>query len=117
MIVNAAHAIGDVVAKARDGNASPKLGRITLRTRALDGYAEIDIEDTGSGMSEATQARIFDPFFTTKAVGRGTGQGLTIAHRIVVDRHQGSIKVRSTVGVGTCFTVRLPLVRSEAAAA
>ena len=115
MIVNAAHAIGDVVKKA-GATDTPALGQITIRTRAVAGYAEIDIEDTGSGMSDAIQARIFDPFFTTKVVGRGTGQGLAIAHRIIVGRHSGNIRVRSAVGTGTCFTIRLPLVREETVA-
>jgi signal transduction histidine kinase len=59
-------------------------------------------------MDAAVRARIFEPFFTTKAVGRGTGQGLAIAHR-VVQRHGGSIAVESAPGHGTTFTVRLPL--------
>ena len=104
-------------AKSRNSEGSPSLGKITIRSRVVDGHAEDHIEDTGSGMNDETLARIFDPFFTTKPVGKGTGQGLTIAHRIIVERHQGDIKVRSTLGVGTCFTIRLPLVRSEAAAA
>ena len=95
---------------------TPQLGQITIRTRAIAGYAEVDIEDTGPGMNDAIQARIFDPFFTTKAVGRGTGQGLAIAHRIIVARHHGKIKVRSAIGAGTCFTIRLPLVREEVVA-
>ncbi len=116
MIVNAAHAIGDV-AKNAEASDTPKLGQITIRTRAVAGHAEIDVEDTGSGMSEAIQARIFDPFFTTKPVGRGTGQGLAIAHRIIVARHNGNIRVRSAVGAGTCFTIRLPLIREPLAGA
>jgi len=52
--------------------------------------------------------RIFDPFFTTKEVGRGTGQGLAIAHSVVVDKHQGSIRFESEDGKGTTFIIRLP---------
>jgi PAS domain S-box-containing protein len=71
------------------------------------GYARIEVEDTGHGMSEAVLARIFDPFFTTKAPGEGTGLGLAVVHGIVGD-HQGAIVVRSRPGSGTCFEVYLP---------
>ena len=52
---------------------------------------------------------MFDPFFTTKEVGRGTGQGLAIAHSVVVDKHAGTIEVDSEMGEGTTFRIRLPL--------
>jgi signal transduction histidine kinase len=60
-------------------------------------------------MTPEVRARIFDPFFTTKEVGRGTGQGLTIVYSVVVEKHRGSIDVDSTPGVGTTFTINLPL--------
>jgi PAS domain S-box-containing protein len=104
MIVNAAHAIGDVVGDGGHGR-----GTITLATRRADAHAEIRISDTGCGMTAETAARIFDPFFTTKAVGKGTGQGLAMAHTVVVVRHGGTIKVESTPGAGTTFIIRLPL--------
>ena len=110
MLVNAAHAI-----EAR--GAGPP-GRIVVSTRQAGDAAEIRITDNGSGMSEDVRARVFDPFFTTKDVGRGTGQGLAIAHG-VVQKHSGSIAVDSERGRGTCFTIRLPLaappVRRESA--
>jgi len=104
IIVNAAHAISDVLHKA-----SGDKGVITVTTRKLDGWAEICIADTGTGMPEEVKARIFDPFFTTKEVGKGTGQGLSIAHNVVVNKHAGKIEVDSEPGRGTCFTIRLPL--------
>jgi signal transduction histidine kinase len=52
---------------------------------------------------------VFEPFFTTKEVGRGTGQGLAIAHSIVTDRHDGSLSFETAVGEGTTFVIRLPL--------
>jgi PAS domain S-box-containing protein len=104
MIVNAAHAIGDVVGDGGNGR-----GTITLSTRRVDDWAEIRISDTGCGMTPEVAARIFDPFFTTKAVGKGTGQGLSITHNVVVDKHAGTIRVESTPGVGTTFIIRLPL--------
>ena len=59
------------------------------------------------------QQRIFDPFFTTKEVGKGTGQGLAIAHNVIVDKHGGTIKVASAPGEGTTFTIRLPIGGSK----
>jgi signal transduction histidine kinase len=104
MIVNAAHAIGDVV-----GDGGNTRGTITIATRRVGDTAEIRISDTGCGMTPEVTARIFDPFFTTKAVGKGTGQGLAIAHNVVVVRHGGTITVDSTPGAGTTFIIRLPL--------
>jgi PAS domain S-box-containing protein len=111
MIVNAAHAIGDVVGDGGHGR-----GTITLATRRADEHAEIRISDTGCGMTPEVAARIFDPFFTTKAVGKGTGQGLAMAHNVVVVRHGGTIKVESTPGAGTTFIIRLPLEAPESGA-
>jgi signal transduction histidine kinase len=67
------------------------------------------VSDNGCGVPEENLTKLYDPFFTTKEVGRGTGQGLAISHSIVVDKHGGDISVRSQVGVGTEFTVRLPI--------
>jgi signal transduction histidine kinase len=104
IIINAAHAIGDVVAKRSENK-----GRIVVRTRKEGDWAEIRVSDTGSGIPEAIRAKIFDPFFTTKKVGRGTGQGLAIAHSIIVDKHGGTIAFETRTGVGTTFVIRLPL--------
>jgi PAS domain S-box-containing protein len=104
LIVNAAHAIGDVV--ERDGTGK---GVITIGTRAVDGWAEIRVEDTGTGIPPAIRERIFDPFFTTKPPGKGSGQGLPICHSVIVDRHGGTITFEPGVGGGTVFIVRLPL--------
>ena len=67
---------------------------------------------TGGGTPEATMSRIFEPFFTTKEVGRGTGQGLAIAHGVITDKHGGSIRFETEVGKGTTFIIRLPLKAS-----
>jgi two-component system, NtrC family, sensor kinase len=107
LIVNAAHAIADVV-----GTGGQK-GRIRVRTAIEGGIVRIDIEDTGTGIPAGIRDRIFDPFFTTKEVGKGTGQGLTIARSIVVDKHQGSISFDTEPGKGTAFTVRLPVAGDE----
>jgi signal transduction histidine kinase len=80
-----------------------------VTTRQAHNGVEIAIRDTGCGMPAKTIARIFDPFFTTKPVGKGTGQGLAIAHDVIVKKHGGTISVDSEPGVGTTFTLRLPL--------
>lgn len=105
IVMNATHAIGDV--QAGDENA-PK-GVITVRTRRQGQYAEVCIGDTGGGIPEAVRAKIFDPFFTTKEVGKGTGQGLAIAHSLVVNKHNGSIRFETALGKGTTFILRIPL--------
>jgi len=104
IVVNAAHAIADVVAGT---NAR---GRITVRTRLEpDDVVVVSIADTGAGIPEAIRDRIFDPFFTTKEVGRGTGQGLAIARTVIVDRHHGELTFESEVGRGTTCFLRLPV--------
>ena len=74
------------------------------------------VSDTGCGIPKAVLERIFDPFFTTKSLGKGTGQGLAIA-RGVAQGHHGTLNVASTVGVGTTFTLRLPLYEAGATGA
>lgn len=85
-------------------------GRLTIRTRRVDEWVEIEFEDTGLGMPESMLDKIFDPFFTTKdsTEGMGMGLGLAVSYGIVKN-HNGDIIVASTEGVGTIFTIRLPL--------
>ena len=71
--------------------------------------AKLSITDSGSGIKRENLERIFTLFFTTKAVGKGTGQGLAIAHSIVVERHNGNIDVVSQLGEGATFIVSLPI--------
>lgn len=92
-------------------SALPEDGGVITISTSLDASGEcacVDIADNGPGISPEVQSRIFEPFFTTKGVGEGTGLGLDIANRIVVNRHHGSIRVTSAPGE-THFTVRLPL--------
>jgi len=103
LVVNAAHAIAD----ARKG--SVELGLITVRTRAEPDHVLVSIIDTGGGIPEEIRQRIFDPFFTTKEVGRGSGQGLTLARNVVVKGHGGTIDFTTDVGRGTTFSLRIPI--------
>jgi PAS domain S-box-containing protein len=104
LVVNAAHAIGDVV-KGGDGK-----GVITVRTRRDGESVLISIGDTGTGIPAAIAQRVFEPFFTTKASGHGTGQGLALVRAVIKDRHNGDVSFESKDGCGTTFTVRLPII-------
>ncbi len=111
MVINAAHAISDVV-----GDGSNGKGKITISTtKVSDLWAEVRVGDTGGGIPLEAQSKIFDPFFTTKEVGRGTGQGLAISHTVVVEKHNGELTFETTPGAGTTFIIRIPLARDPAA--
>ncbi|RTE66309.1 hypothetical protein EH243_06850 [Amphritea opalescens] len=99
LLVNASHAI--------EGQ-----GDIYIKTRCIDATVQIEIRDTGCGMSAEVVNQLFDPFFTTKSVDQGTGLGLSISHGIV-QKHGGDIQVVSEPGQGSCFTVILPLDESN----
>jgi PAS domain S-box-containing protein len=103
LIINAAHAIAQVV-----GDGSQGKGKIVISTRQGQEWVEIALQDNGEGIPEEIRSRIFEPFFTTKPVGRGTGQGLALAHAVVVRRHNGRIWFETEVGKGTTFFIRLP---------
>jgi signal transduction histidine kinase len=94
LLVNAAQAIEDQ-------------GAITVKTHLEKDWVVVEICDTGSGIPEERLAKLFEPFFTTKEAGKGTGLGLSICHDIIL-KHHGLIEVNSTVGIGTCFTIKLP---------
>jgi two-component system NtrC family sensor kinase len=104
LVVNAAHAIGDVV-----GDGAKGKGTIEIATLLTEGRLEIRIKDSGTGMPPSVREHLFEPFFTTKGVGKGTGQGLALARTIVVDQHHGTIDCETEVGKGTTFILRLPL--------
>ncbi|MBU1564694.1 MAG: PocR ligand-binding domain-containing protein, partial [Proteobacteria bacterium] len=88
----------------------PQKGRITITTKKLGELVELRLADTGIGISDTIIEKIFDPFFTTKPVGKGRGQGLSVAHGTIVDQHNGTIKVSSILGKGTEFIITLPLL-------
>ena len=103
LIINATHAI-------RDRHRGQR-GRIEIVTGARNGKICVTIADNGGGIPEEIREKVFEPFFTTKEVGVGTGQGLAISRDIVVRRHGGSIRFKSTPGVGTTFVIELPVAR------
>ncbi len=96
LVVNAGQALGDH-------------GTITVAGWIEGGTAVIEVADDGPGIPGALRTRIFEPFFTTKGPGEGTGLGLSISYE-TVRRHGGELVVRSTLGQGTRFQVRLPVV-------
>lgn len=104
IIVNAAHAITNVVEAGSEGK-----GTITVSSKRRGDWVEIRIADTGTGIPEEIYAKIFDPFFTTKGVGKGTGQGLAISHSVIVEKHHGSISFETELGKGATFIIRLPI--------
>jgi PAS domain S-box-containing protein len=109
LVVNAAHAIADLV------EGTPDKGLITIRTFVDGADVVISISDTGGGIPEAIRDRVFDPFFTTKEVGRGTGQGLSIARDVVVKGHGGSLSFQCAPAQGTTFVIRLPVAGAPSA--
>ena len=84
-------------------------GTIRVLTREVDSLVQIVFSDNGCGISAEALSHIFEPFFTTKEVGKGTGLGLAIAYDIIVNKHGGHIEVTSEVGVGSTFTISLPI--------
>ncbi len=108
LIVNAAHAIEDVVT-----TGTMAKGTITIRTRKDGENIRVDVEDTGSGIAESVRPHIFNLFFTTKDVGRGTGQGLHFAYASITRNHGGQISFQTKVGAGTTFSIWLPLIQME----
>jgi len=104
MIINSSHAIQE-----KFGKESGEKGLIKIETRRENECALISISDNGKGIKPENLNKIFDPFFTTKQVGKGTGQGLAISHDIIVNKHGGQIYVDSKYGMGTKFTIKIPL--------
>lgn len=99
LLINAAHAIGD---------GDPASNSVQVSTGVVDGMVSVSVSDTGCGMKAADLGRIFQPFYTTKERGVGTGLGLAISARIIKEMG-GKIAVRSELGVGSMFTVHLPM--------
>jgi len=92
--------------------AMPEGGGLTLRTSADNSQLKIEVQDTGCGIPQENMRKLFTPFFTTKGKGKGVGLGLAVAYGII-QRHRGRIEVQSKEGVGTTFTIYLPLYNEE----
>ncbi len=105
MITNSCDAIAE---KSKDDK-----GTIRISTSCDNSYVYITIEDNGNGIPKDIKDKIFQPFFTTKQVGKGTGQGLALSYDIIVNKHNGEIKVESEPGTGTKFTIKLPVEPNE----
>ncbi len=103
LIVNATHAVRDK--KYETG----EMGTITITTKYRDREVVLWISDTGTGIPGSIISKIFQPFYTTKKPGEGTGQGLTMVHSIVVEKHGGTISVNSEPGAGAVFEIHLPV--------
>lgn len=102
IIVNAAQAIEEKKQK------SEFAGKITVETYDEDAFTVIVIRDNGIGMSPETIEKLFDPFFTTKDIGKGTGQGLSIVHTVIKEKHGGEIIIESELGEGSAFVLKIP---------
>ncbi|MBK9148890.1 MAG: GHKL domain-containing protein [Flavobacteriales bacterium] len=100
-------------AQATLARADGRPREVTASTTASGQHVVIRISDTGVGMSDEVMARMYDPFFTTKPVGEGTGLGLAIVYGII-NEHNGSITVESQPGIGTTFTITLPIRQPRA---
>jgi PAS domain S-box-containing protein len=107
LLVNASHSI------AEKNASSAEKGRIRITTRQEGEELTILVSDTGRGIPAHVQDRVFDPFFTTKEIGKGTGQGLAIAHNVIVERHRGKLWFETQEGIGTTFFIRIPMDRAD----
>ncbi len=93
------------------GKISDKIPQIQITTEVdSEQWVVIRIADNGTGIPESVKQRLFEPLFTTKPVGKGTGLGLSIAHQIVLEKHNGTLEVNSQMGMGTEFTIRIPII-------
>jgi signal transduction histidine kinase len=107
LVVNAAHAVAEQV------EATGHMGKIVIRTTSDDVGVTLAISDNGGGIPPAIQDRVFEPFFTTKEPGKGSGQGLALAHNVIVNNHKGRLWFDVEAGVGTTFNVWLPRHQSR----
>lgn len=115
LLLNARDAVSERLEKGDDERYDPMIG-ITVDAApgsgAIATHVRLVVQDNGVGMSEDVRARAFDPYFSTKEIGKGTGLGLAIVYRIIRD-HGGSLELRSVLGGGTTFSIRLPATRRE----
>jgi two-component system NtrC family sensor kinase len=92
-------------------DAMPNGGTLTFRAKPSNNRVIIEIQDSGVGIAPENLSKVFEPFFTTKEVGKGTGLGLAVCYGIITE-HGGRLAVRSNLGIGTTFTIFLPIQKN-----
>ncbi|WP_421901856.1 ABC transporter substrate-binding protein [Maridesulfovibrio sp.] len=102
LVKNAAYATNEI--------SDIRTPTITLRTRMDEKYIIAEVEDNGPGMSPEVKRRVFEPFFTTKSPGVGTGLGLSVSYFIITQNHKGTFEIKTEIGKGTKFTIKIPIV-------
>ncbi len=111
ILANAIDALDEALIQ---GKISDQIPQIQIATEVdSEQWIVIRIADNGTGIPESVKQRLFEPLFTTKPVGKGTGLGLSIAHQIVLEKHNGTLEVNSQVGMGTEFTIKIPIISPE----
>jgi two-component system, NtrC family, sensor kinase len=108
LIVNAADAI-----ESRSAALTGHLGKLVIRSGTQRNLVELQVEDNGAGIPESIRQKVMEPFFTTKGVGKGTGQGLALAHSTIVEQHSGKFFFTSEVGRGTTFFIQVPRLEGD----
>jgi len=108
LIVNAAHAIKDKLQTSNNKQHPEQKGIIRIFSSQTADYQIVEVIDNGGGINESIKDKIFDPFFTTKDVGKGTGQGLSLAYSIITEKHQGKLEFENNEIGGTTFKISLP---------
>ncbi|WP_413198896.1 sensor histidine kinase [Nostoc piscinale] len=107
LLANAIDALDEAIIQGKMSDRIPQI-QITTDVNSQQ-MAVIKIADNGIGIPERLKQRLFEPLFTTKPVGKGTGLGLSIAHQIIVEKHNGTMEVNSQPGIGTEFTIAIPI--------
>ena len=107
-IVNASDAVAE-----KQGDDESSLGKITIRTWSDGRSVSAAVEDTGAGIPEHVMPKIFDPFYTTKEMGKGSGQGLSISHTVIVSKHQGTLHASNLPGGGARLEFTIPCEAPE----
>jgi signal transduction histidine kinase len=108
LLANAIDAIDEIIIQSKIKDHIPQI-KITTEINTQN-WVVIRIADNGIGVPERIKQRLFEPLFTTKSVGKGTGLGLSISHQIIVEKHHGIMEVSSPLGMGTEFTIAIPIV-------
>lgn len=110
ILSNAVDALEERDARRSPSELDAAASRITITTAVVNQQSvQVVIADNGVGIPPQLQSHIFDPFFTTKSIGKGTGLGMSISYKIITDKHQGKLTCTSESGLGTSFTIEIPI--------